>query len=1163
MALFGPLTDQINSELAARLGLSPLKSRTPSGSPDSPHKDNTLFFALSPKKQESPDLESKKENTPPGPPTTPPFASPTKQNPAKRVHKEAASPRAKSQAMVDAPDQMPAATSNNAFRAALRDGVLLCKVLNAIRPGIIPRVAEEAEQTDPETGELIISTENIDNFLRAVEMLALPSAAIFSIADIDSDGWEERPRVVECLLTLRRYHETEKQSMELLKTPNRPFMSPVKHSAHSAHVSPMGASRSETPDFDGVTQQFMHGGRAGQGDKGALAKPGAGKGVQAAVGVTRLMQQCTAMLRERMCDGPIVPRVASPPVRYQPSSPAPESALEAMGPVLESVLGSLTQEYEKRLLAKDHEVKASQAQIEQLKAELYDVRSAMAESAHMLPAPEIHAGMSDEERAELEDMRARENEFRSHLDTLEDELQRSQEQQAESEAERQALLDEFERLQAQVDELSVVAAKYKDTVEENRKLYNEVQDLKGNIRVFCRIRPAGSTGDRTASCTELGVDGEVALYNPKSQQRKSFKYDKVFGPGSTQEEVYEDTKALIRSVLDGYNVCIFAYGQTGSGKTHTMAGTNIEAYSGRGINYRALDDLFALNAKRKGEAEYEIRVQLLEIYNEQLRDLLDETKSQKRLDIRNTERSGNNVPDAIQRPVSCTEDVLAVMEVGASNRSVAATSMNERSSRSHSVLTIIVDGINHVTGVRTHGCLHLIDLAGSERVGKSEATGDRLEEAKHINKSLSALGDVMSALASKAQHVPFRNSKLTQLLQDSLCGQAKAMMFIHVAPEGSSHSESISTLGFGSRVSEITLGQAKKNSESSQIFEAKETVAKLERDAAAARHDAEQLRAEAAAERAAAAAERVAMEREMAKLRMELDMARQGSSAPDSPSSASPASSVATSIAASAAADTIPAIRRPVTAAAAAPADPSPILRKPRMSLDLDRLRNKLDSPRATPPLTKAAARIPGPSPGGPAPRSTPLGRTKSGPINAEAAPAQPRQLRRTDSLNHRPLTARLLATPRDSASTPPLHRPLTSRGREGTPPLTSRDYQPTTASGLKRTTSAKSGQLMQPPPAGKRPLSRTTSERSVAGAPSSRKSVAGGSALPTPRPSSAASVLPTPRGGSGSSALPTPRGGGSAIPTPRRTSEAGSSGASAANRRVSGIRPPGGKGWA
>lgn len=179
---------------------------------------------------------------------------------------------------------------------------------------------------------------------------------------------------------------------------------------------------------------------------------------------------------------------------------------------------------------------------------------------------------------------------------------------------------------------------------------------------------------------------------------------------------------------------------------------------------------------------------MLEIYNENLRDLLFDYATGEvppKLEIRSTQESGCNVPEAVQHPVSCTDDVLEVMEMGSLNRSVGSTAMNERSSRSHSVLTVIVDGYSHVTQDKTHACLHLVDLAGSERVGRSEATGlsmltgtlldcvwsgDRLKEAQYINKSLSALGDVMSDLAAKNSHVPFRNSKLTQLLKDSLSG---------------------------------------------------------------------------------------------------------------------------------------------------------------------------------------------------------------------------------------------------------------------------------------------------------------------------------------------------------------------------------------------------------
>jgi kinesin family protein C2/C3 len=183
-------------------------------------------------------------------------------------------------------------------------------------------------------------------------------------------------------------------------------------------------------------------------------------------------------------------------------------------------------------------------------------------------------------------------------------------------------------------------------------------------------------------------------------------------------------------------VCIFAYGQTGSGKTHTMSGTDVADAAGRGINYRALDDLFGLAAARASEVSYAIRVQMLEIYNEALRDLLAgssggdvvggasaSSTDSNRLDILSTQPSGCNVPGATQVAVSASAHVLDVMRRGAGARAVGRTKMNDRSSRSHQVLTVIVDGVA-ASGARSHGCLHLIDLAGSERVARSEAQGE-------------------------------------------------------------------------------------------------------------------------------------------------------------------------------------------------------------------------------------------------------------------------------------------------------------------------------------------------------------------------------------------------------------------------------------------------------
>eukprot|EP01018_Ginkgo_biloba_P028244 Gb_36421 [translate_table: standard] len=336
------------------------------------------------------------------------------------------------------------------------------------------------------------------------------------------------------------------------------------------------------------------------------------------------------------------------------------------------------------------------------------------------------------------------------------------------------------------------------------------------------------------------------IVNPAKQgkdARKTFAFNKVFGSSATQEEVFLDTQPLIRSVLDGYNVCIFAYGQTGSGKTYTMAGPKVITEENWGVNYRALNDLFQISKQRKDVFAYEVGVQMIEIYNEQVRDLLVCDGSNKKLEIRNnSQQNGLNVPDANLVPVATTSAVIELMNLGHRNRAVGATALNDRSSRSHSVLTVHIQGRDLASGSILRGCLHLVDLAGSERVDKSEATGERLKEAQHINKSLSALGDVIAALAQKNSHVPYRNSKLTQLLQDSLGGQAKTLMFVHISPELDAYGETISTLKFAERVATVELGAARSNKESGEVRELKEEIANLKNALAKKEAEAEQLR---------------------------------------------------------------------------------------------------------------------------------------------------------------------------------------------------------------------------------------------------------------------------------------------------------------------------------
>ncbi|KAG5155586.1 hypothetical protein JHK82_013555 [Glycine max] len=390
-------------------------------------------------------------------------------------------------------------------------------------------------------------------------------------------------------------------------------------------------------------------------------------------------------------------------------------------------------------------------------------------------------------------------------------------------------LEEFKYFGIKLKGLAEAAENYHVVLAENRKLYNEVQDLKGNIRVYCRIRPFLPGQSQSHTTIEfVGDDGELIVGNPLKQgkeNRKLFKFNKVFGQATSQGEIFKDTQPLIRSVLDGYNVCIFAYGQTGSGKTYTMSGPGLSSKSDWGVNYRALHDLFHISQSRRSSIVYEVGVQMVEIYNEQEKHTKYCFLDLHTLGIWNTAQpNGLAVPDASMHSVNSMADVLELMNIGLMNRATSATALNERSSRSHSVLSVHVRGTDLKTNTLLRGCLHLVDLAGSERVDRSEATGDRLKEAQHINKSLSALGDVIFALSQKSSHVPYRNSKLTQLLQS---GQAKTLMFVQLNPDVASYSETVSTLKFAERVSGVELGAARSNKEGRDVRELMEQLASL------------------------------------------------------------------------------------------------------------------------------------------------------------------------------------------------------------------------------------------------------------------------------------------------------------------------------------------------
>ena len=359
---------------------------------------------------------------------------------------------------------------------------------------------------------------------------------------------------------------------------------------------------------------------------------------------------------------------------------------------------------------------------------------------------------------------------------------------------------------AVADATKDLVAKYRFEVRQRKLIYNKLQELKGNIRVFCRVRY-----DSRVKCAlsfpdaeGMGDPTEVVCPDPKGQSKpRKFEFDRVYNPKSTQEEVFEDTEAIMTSCVDGYNVCLIAYGQTGSGKTYTMMGTE----SNPGVNRRAVKEVLALCQKRE-DIDYEIHVALLEIYNEKIIDLLsDKPVEAQGCDVKQDPKTKKSyVANLTEHPVTTEKEVVRFLDMGDKNRSVAATKMNSVSSRSHCVLQIRVTGVDKLSGQKSEGTLNLVDLAGSERVAKTEASGQRLVEAAAINKSLTALGQVFTGLRTNQTHIPYRNSKLTHMLKDSLGGDAKACIFMNVSPADSNLSETMGTLKFGTAIRTIELG---------------------------------------------------------------------------------------------------------------------------------------------------------------------------------------------------------------------------------------------------------------------------------------------------------------------------------------------------------------------
>ncbi|GAB2221620.1 hypothetical protein Droror1_Dr00012805 [Drosera rotundifolia] len=675
--------------------------------------------------------------------------------------------------------------SEKEFIACLRNGLILCNAINKIQPGSVPKVVENhlpipSLTWDSQPLPAYQYFENVRNFLVAVEELKLPA---FEASDLEREAYEagSAGRVVDCILALKAYHE--------LKQVNGG--SGVSKCVKSPLLVTSGSKNLSRPQNAASTKSHRQLDMSAAGDSSSLEDS-----------ICKALADCMFNAKENIDDNFLASF-------HTKNSDVVKGLRKILAICMDDKL--------------ENKVELKSCLQDVLREQSVDKSPSKPRRKLPTNTKQGHWKLLRRQEQDLSDLKALLSQTKEEFEHL-----------------QSLLLNDLKQLDTQVKDMSTATLGYHKVVQENRNLYNLVQDLKGNIRVYCRIRPIFDAKANNV-IDFIGEDGSVVVVDPSKPQkdRRHFQFNRVYGPTATQDEVFKDTQPLIRCVMDGYNVCILAYGQTGSGKTYTMCGPSGGSTNDMGINYLALNDLFEMSNQRKDIINYEICAQMVEIYNEQVRDLLAEDSSSSKypssihfstlMKIRSHPcKGGMSLPDAVLLPVKSTADVLNLMKLGEINRAVCSTAMNNQSSRSHSVLTVHVNG-KYTSGSALHSRLHLVDLAGSERVDKSEVSGDRLKEAQHINKSLSCLGDVFSALSQKCFHVPYRNSKLTLLLQDALGGNAKTLMFAHISPEGDDFSETVSTLKFAQRVSTVELGAASLNKQSSEVVDLRLQVENLKK----------------------------------------------------------------------------------------------------------------------------------------------------------------------------------------------------------------------------------------------------------------------------------------------------------------------------------------------
>jgi len=399
---------------------------------------------------------------------------------------------------------------------------------------------------------------------------------------------------------------------------------------------------------------------------------------------------------------------------------------------------------------------------------------------------------------------------------------------------------QYKELDQEVHELKKIKAhleaRIRTEISQRKKLHNIVEDMKGKVRVFCRVRPMiKSEVDRGCRSVATLID-DFNLNLETKNGPKVFPYDSCFGPSASQEQIFEDTKRLIQSAVDGYNTCVFAYGQTGSGKTYTMYGSKERP----GITPRAIEEIYHILGQMESFCDIKVSCHMVELHLDTLKDLLQGQENRKPLEIKEDSKGMIYIQNVTIKQAPTKEDLSKIIKQGMMNRTTSGTAMNDFSSRSHLIVNIVIEIHNLHTDQRTIGKLSLVDLAGSERASKAQTNTRQLNEAKAINKSLSALGDVISALSSqvlgdKDRFVPYRNNKLTMLMKDCLGGTAKTLMFVNVSPADDNFEETQTSLNYATRV-KLIVNETVKNIETKEFSKMKEHLKNVTEERDAFRH---------------------------------------------------------------------------------------------------------------------------------------------------------------------------------------------------------------------------------------------------------------------------------------------------------------------------------------